>query len=120
MAIFTGDDYTDLFMWDFAKCSDYKIPDSRSNDGLLLRTVTGHNGLVHSIQCTLSGLITCDVTGLIIERDFWACIEVSLLRLQKTFEGTIYCGSIYILLHVHSLILRQYWEGPGEIYFVAR
>ena len=46
-AIFTGDEYTDLFMWDFAKCADSKVPDTKSNDGFLLRTLTGHNGLVH-------------------------------------------------------------------------
>ena len=40
-AIFTGDEYTDLFMWDFEKCADESMPDKKSNDGLLLRTLTG-------------------------------------------------------------------------------
>ena len=74
-AIFTGDEYTDLFMWDFAKCADPKVPDAKSNDGFLLRTLTGHNGAVHNIHATSFGLISCDITGVIIERDFWNCIK---------------------------------------------
>ena len=42
-AIFTGDEYTDLFMWDFAKCADSKVPDTKSNEGYLLRTLTGRD-----------------------------------------------------------------------------
>ena len=67
----------DLFVWDFEKCSNSNESDLKSNDGLLLRTLTGHGGLVHSVHATSFGLISCDITGLIIERDFWKCIEVS-------------------------------------------
>ena len=77
-AIFTGEENSDLFVWDFQKALQSK--EAESNEGLLLRTLTGHGGLVHSVYATSFGLISCDISGLIIERDFWKCVEVILKK----------------------------------------
>ena len=79
-AIFTGEENSDLFVWDFQKALQSK--ETESNEGLLLRTLTGHGGLVHSVYATSFGLISCDISGLIIERDFWKCVEVILKETQ--------------------------------------
>ena len=69
--------FPDLSVWDFEKCLKSERADSnQKEEGLLLRTLTGHGGLVHSIFATSFGLISCDITGLIFERDFWKCIQV--------------------------------------------
>ena len=69
----TGDEYSDVFVWDVAACTDSQVEDGSRK--LLLRTMTGHNGPVHTVQCTPTGLVTCDVTGLVLVRDFWNCIQ---------------------------------------------
>ena len=84
--IITGDDYPDLFVWDTIKCLDPSVEDGASE--LFLRTLTGHNGMVHSMQSTPTSIITCDVTGLIIERDFWSSVEEGpTLRILRCSEG---------------------------------
>ena len=73
-----NESFPDLSVWDFEKCLISERADSnQKEEGLLLRTLTGHGGLVHSIFATSFGLISCDITGLIFERDFWKCIQVS-------------------------------------------
>ena len=84
--LMTGDDYPDVYMWDLKACLDPEVEDGSCK--LLLRTLTGHNGLVHSIQCTPTGIVTCDVTGLVIERDYWNCVqEGPSLRILRCDEG---------------------------------
>ena len=84
--IITGDEYPDLFVWDTKKCLDPNVEDGASE--LLLRTLTGHNGMVHSTQCTPTSVVTCDITGLIIERDFWSSVEEGpTLRILRCSEG---------------------------------
>ena len=72
--MFSGDDVTDLFVWDRSNCLDPKIPDGETKQ-LLSRTLTGHTGFISSILCTATSLISSDVAGLVIERDFWNCIK---------------------------------------------
>ena len=73
-----NESFPDLSVWDFEKCLISERADSnQKEEGLLLRTLTGHGGLVHNIFATSFGLISCDITGLIFERDFWKCIQVS-------------------------------------------
>ena len=108
--IITGDDYPDLFVWDTKKCLDPGVEDGASE--LLLRTFTGHNGMVHSMQCTPTSLLTCDVTGLIIERDFWNSVEEGpTLRILRCSEGvncmvvddtSIACGLLNKTVNVYN------------------
>ena len=108
--IITGDDYPDLFVWDTQKCLDQEVEDGASD--LLLRTLTGHNGMVHSMQCTPTSLLTCDVTGLIIERDFWSSVEEGpTLRILRCSEGvncmavdetSIACGLLNKTVNVYA------------------
>ena len=108
--IITGDDYPDLFVWDTQKCLDEKVEDGASE--LLLRTFTGHNGMVHSMQCTPTSSLTCDVTGLIIERDFWSSVEEGpTLRILRCSEGvncmvvdetSIACGLLNKTVNVYD------------------
>ncbi len=90
--LFLGDDYTDVFVWSRSACLDPTIPNGQ-NEKLLSRTLTGHNGLVHSIECTATSLISCDVTGLIIERDFWNCLRekesLRWVRFEAPFAGQV-------------------------------
>ena len=49
----------------------------------------------HSIHATSFGLISCDITGVIIERDFWNCIKAGpSLRILRCPEGTVYTRTI--------------------------
>ena len=108
--IITGDDYPDLFVWDTQKCLDPDVEDGASD--LLLRTFTGHNGMVHSMQCTPTSVLTSDVTGLIIERDFWCSLEEGpSLRILRCSEGvncmkvddtSIACGLLNKCVHVYD------------------
>ena len=84
--ILTGDDYPDVFVWNLKACLDPDVEDGSLQ--LLSRTLTGHNGLVHTVRCTPTGIVTCDVTGLIIERDYWSCIQEGPgLRILRCSEG---------------------------------
>ena len=77
-----NESFPDLSVWDFEKCLKSEKAESNINEeGLLLRTLTGHGGLVHSIFATSFGLISCDITGLIFERDFWKCIQVCMFSI---------------------------------------
>ena len=108
--IMTGDDYPDLFVWDTSKCLDPDIEEGSSE--LLLRTLTGHNGMVHTMQCTPTGLISCDVTGLVVERDFWTSVEEGpSLRILRCSEGvncmvvdekSIACGLLNKIVNVYD------------------
>ena len=66
VVLVTGDEFSDVFVWDLEACIDPDVEEGSSK--LLLRTLTGHNGTVHSLQFTPTGLVTADVTGLIIVR----------------------------------------------------
>ena len=73
--------------------------------------VTGHNGLVHSIHATSFGLISCDITGVIIERDFWNCIKAGpSLRILRCPEGVncMTCDSRHIVCGLLNKQLAVY------------
>ncbi|XP_023331508.1 F-box/WD repeat-containing protein 11 [Eurytemora carolleeae] len=65
--IITTDHYKDIYLWDLEK------PHSRKES--CIRALTGHNGPVHSLHCEQGVLISCDVTGVLLEKDFWSCVE---------------------------------------------
>jgi len=53
-----------------------------------LRSLTGHNGPVHSLHCERGVLISCDTTGLVIEKDFWKCVEEGPgMRILRCSDG---------------------------------
>ena len=129
-AVFTGDECTDLYLWKLDQCLDPTVQDDdplKSNGSLLLRSLTGHNGLIHSIQATSLGVITGDITGVIIERDFWNCIEEGpSLRILRCAEGVncmtcdsknIVCGLLNKKLAVYdreSLKLVEMLNGHND------
>ena len=49
------------------------MPDG--DPSLLLHTLTGHNGFAHSVQFTPTCIVSCDVTGLLLIRDFHSCVR---------------------------------------------
>ena len=57
---------------------------------LLLHTLTGHNGFAHSVQFTPTCIVSCDVTGLLLIRDFHSCVRerpgLRVLRLVLAIE----------------------------------
>ena len=70
--IITADDYKDIYIWDL----ESKTPDKyQRRRETCVRALTGHNGPVHSIHCERGVLISCDNTGVVIEKDFWMCVE---------------------------------------------
>ena len=40
----------------------------------ILFLLLGHNGPVHSIHCEKGVLLSCDTSGVVIEKDFWSCV----------------------------------------------
>ncbi len=80
-------------------------------DIVIDRVLTGHNGLVHSIQTTKTGMISCDITGLVIERDFWNCVEEGpSLRILKCQSGVncLTCDAQYIVCGILNKELAIY------------
>ena len=53
-----------------------------------IRSLTGHNGPVHSLHCERGVLISCDTTGVVIEKDFWCCVvEGPGMRILRCTDG---------------------------------
>ena len=67
----------------------------------------------HSIYATSFGLISCDITGVIIERDFWNCIKAGpSLRILRCPEGTAYTRTISFQ-HQFPVFLNQLKQVNG-------
>ena len=74
--IVTADELKDIYIWDLEQ------------EGGCLRSLTGHSGPVHSLHCERGGLVTCDTTGLVIEKDFWSCVVAGRgMRLLRCGDG---------------------------------
>ena len=66
-----------------------------------VRALTGHNGPVHSIHCERGVLISCDNTGVVIEKDFWMCVEEGPgMRILRCGDGVncMVCDSKQIVV----------------------
>ena len=87
VVLVTGDEFSDVFVWDLNSCTDPEVEEGSSK--LLLRTLTGHNGTVHSLQFTPTGLVTADVTGLIIVRYTIIDPHFSFESLKKCSDFTL-------------------------------
>jgi WD40 repeat protein len=76
---------SDVYVWDMKAITDKK--NSNQSD-ILLTIVSGHNGFVHSIYFTPTCIISCDITGLIYERDAFDCLhERTGFRILKCPDG---------------------------------
>ena len=70
--IITTDDYKDIYIWELETGPPDRYQRKRET---CIRSLTGHNGPVHSIHCERGVLLSCDMSGLVIEKDFWRCVE---------------------------------------------
>eukprot|EP00090_Calanus_glacialis_P004077 TRINITY_DN13023_c0_g1_i1.p1 TRINITY_DN13023_c0_g1~~TRINITY_DN13023_c0_g1_i1.p1 ORF type:complete len:713 (+),score=103.45 TRINITY_DN13023_c0_g1_i1:114-2252(+) len=83
--IITTDDYKDIYIWDLEAATPERYQRRKET---CIRSLTGHNGPVHSLHCERGVLISCDTTGVVIEKDFWRCVEEGPgMRILRCSDG---------------------------------
>jgi len=83
--IITTDDYKDIYIWDLEAATPERYQRRKET---CIRSLTGHNGPVHSLHCERGVLLSCDTTGVVIEKDFWRCVEEGPgMRILRCSDG---------------------------------
>jgi len=83
--IITADDYKDIYIWDLEHATPERYQRRKET---CIRSLTGHNGPVHSLHCERGVLISCDTVGVVIEKDFWRCVEEGPgMRILRCSDG---------------------------------
>ena len=113
--IITTDDYKDIYIWELESPSSDKYQRKRET---CIRSLTGHNGPVHSLHCERGVLVSCDTTGLVIEKDFWRCVEEGPgMRILRCGDGVncMVCDSHQIVVGLLNKTIEVSQRAQGSL-----